>query len=159
MKKLKDWIDKASDIGAYLSGLFMILIVLLIIVEIILRTFFKTSTLIADEYSAYFFVVVVMLGIPYTLKENGHIRISLLTSRFPEKLRMVFEVLAILIALSLSLFVLYHSVLMAYDAYTLEMTADSIAETPIYIPQLVIPIGFLLFSLQFISELIKRFLK
>ena len=159
MKKFKNWIDKASDIGAYLSGLFMILIVLLIITEIILRTFFKTSTLIADEYSAYFFVVVVMLGIPYTLKENGHIKITLITSRLSKKLRLFFEVGAILIALSLSLFILYHSVLMVYDAYSLEMTADSIAETPIFIPQFVIPIGFLLFSLQFISELLKRFIK
>jgi TRAP-type C4-dicarboxylate transport system permease small subunit len=159
MKKLIKWIDKASDIGAYLSGLFMILIVLLILVEIFLRTFFKTSTLIADEYSAYFFVVVVMLGIPYTLRENGHIRISLVTSRLPEKIRKFFEILAILIALFLCIFICYHAILMVYDAYSLEMTADSIAETPIYIPQLVIPIGFILFALQFISELLKKVLK
>jgi TRAP-type C4-dicarboxylate transport system permease small subunit len=159
MKKIANLIDKASQVGAYLSGFFMILIVILILVEIFLRTFFKTSTLIADEYSAYFFVVVVLFGLPYTLKEKGHIRISIITSRLNKKLQLIFDIAAIAIALTLCLFICYHSILMVYDAYSLEMTADSIAETPIYIPQIVIPIGFILFSFQFIAELLKRIIK
>ncbi len=89
LNKIEKFVEKCSDIGALLSSVFMILIVALILLEIFLRTFFKTSTLISDEYSAYFFVAVVMLGLSYTFKENGHIRITIILSRLSPKLEKI----------------------------------------------------------------------
>ncbi|MBT8762433.1 TRAP transporter small permease [Desulfohalobiaceae bacterium Ax17] len=148
--------DKLSNISAYLSGILMILIVILITFEIFLRAFFNTSTLIADEYSAYFFVGVVMLGLAYTLKENSHIRITLISSRLNKKINKYLDLSVTLIAVLICSFLLYHSILMAYDTYSLEMTADTIAETPLYLPQLFLPIGFFVFDLQLISYFIRR---
>ncbi|PVU72069.1 TRAP transporter small permease [Acidilobus sp. SCGC AC-742_E15] len=148
--------DKLSNISAYLSGILMVLIVILITFEIFLRAFFNTSTLIADEYSAYFFVGVVMLGLAYTLKENSHIRITLISSRLNKKINKYLDLSVTLIAVLICSFLLYHSILMAYDTYSLEMTADTIAETPLYLPQLFLPIGFFVFDLQLISYFIRR---
>jgi len=148
--------DKLSNISAYLSGILMILIIILITFEIFLRAFFNTSTLIADEYSAYFFVGVVMLGLAYTLKENSHIRITLISSRLNKKINKYLDLSVTLIAVLICSFLLYHSILMAYDTYSLEMTADTIAETPLYLPQLFLPIGFFVFDLQLISYFIRR---
>lgn len=69
MKKIIHIIEAASLGGAVLSALFMVLIVVIISVEIMLRSVFNTSTLIADEYSAYFFVAVVLLGIVHIKEE------------------------------------------------------------------------------------------
>ena len=154
--KLIRWIDNFAAAGGYVSALFMVLIVILITVEIFLRTVFNFSTLIADEYSAYFFVAVVMLGLALTLRDEAHIRITLIRPRLsPNGLRII-DILVVLIAVALCSFALYHSAIMVYDTYTLEMTADSISETPIYLPQIVIPIGFLMFELQLIAIFLRR---
>jgi len=154
--KLIRWIDIFAAAGGYVSALFMVLIVVLITVEIFLRTVFNFSTLVADEYSAYFFVAVVMLGLALTLRDEAHIRITLILSRLsPNALRIV-DILVALIAVALCSFALYHSAIMVYDTYTLEMTADSISETPVYLPQIVIPIGFLMFDLQLIAVFLRR---
>jgi TRAP-type C4-dicarboxylate transport system permease small subunit len=159
IERIGKWIDKLSDYGAYLSSVFMIFIVALILFEIFLRTFFHTSTLISDEFSAYFFVSVVMLGLSYTFKENGHIRITLVLSRLSKKTEKVFDIITSCIALVLTSFMFYHSLRMVIDTYKLDMRADSIAETPLFIPEIALPIGFFLFMLQILFKIIGRIRK
>ncbi len=158
MEKLVNWIDRCARIGGYVSAFFMVLIVLLITVEIFLRTILNTSTLIADEYSAYLFVGVVMMGLAHSLQDGAHIRITLVFSRLNENAQRMLDMVVTLFAAALCTFVLYHSILMVYDAYTLEMTADSISETPMFIPQMFIPVGFLIFEFQLISNFLRRLL-
>ncbi len=157
MKKLHLLVERLSSWGAVLSALFMLLIVILIAVEIVLRSVFNTSTLISDEYSAYFFVGVVMLGLAYTFREEGHIKITLLTSVLGQKGQAILDVLATGAAMAATSFALYHAGLMVYDSWQLDMRADTISETPIYVSQLMIPVGLFLFDLQLASRLLKRF--
>lgn|SRR5690625_1295085 len=48
----------------------------LINVEIVCRYIFSTSTLIADEYSAYFFATMVYLGLSQAIFEDKNIKID-----------------------------------------------------------------------------------
>jgi TRAP-type C4-dicarboxylate transport system permease small subunit len=159
LNKFSKFVDKCSDFGALISSIFMIFIVVLILLEIFLRTFFKTSTLISDEYSAYFFVVVVMLGLAYTFRENGHIRVSIILSRLSPKMERIFDIWTSTMAFLISSFIFYHSLRMVIDTYNLDMRADSIAETPIFIPQIAIPVGFFIFSLQILIKILRRIRK
>ena len=154
--RLIEWIERCSLVGGYASGFFMVLIVILISVEILARTLFGTSTLIADEYSAYFFVAVVLLGLAFALKDGAHIRITLVQTRLTENGRRILDLAVTLIALVLALYAFRHAVEMVYDTWSLEMTADSISETPIWIPQVVIPVGLLLFILQLAAHFLRR---
>lgn len=157
-EKIIRGIETCSNISAAISSLFLILIVVLILVEIFLRTLFKVSTLIADEYSAYFFVALVMTGLSRTLKDGAHIRITVITSLLSYRNQKILEAITTLIAIALCTFALFHAVRMVYDAYRLDMTADSISATPIFIPQIMIPVGFFLFDLQLIAILLRRLL-
>lgn len=156
ISKLLGWIDTLSKIGAYLSALCMLLIVGLVATEVALRTLAGRSTLVSDEYSGYLMVATVLLGLAYTLQTGGHIRIGILTGRLPEKVRSWFELSTALLALLLCLFLLRHAVSMVYDTWELEMTADSIAETPLYLPQLFLLAGLLLLNLQLLAETLRR---
>ena len=157
MKRFISIIDGLSLGGAFLSALLMLFIVVLIAVEILLRSVFNTSTLISDEYSAYFFVCVVLLGLAFTLREEGHIRITLLTSVIGSKGQAFLDILATAMAIAITSFALYYAGAMVYDSWSLGMEADSISETPIYLSQMVIPVGLLLFDLQLVARLLKRF--
>lgn len=158
IEKLLGLIDKGSRIGASLSALAMLVIVALISIEIGARSLFSSSTLIADEYSGYLMVAVVMLGLSYTFAEGGHIRINILTSRLSGGAARVLDVLVALSALLMCAFFLYHAVLMVYDSFIYDMRADSISETPVYIPQIMVVIGFAFLTLQVAAYLVRRLL-
>jgi len=160
MKKLLKIIDNISKYGAFVSGFFMLLIVALISLEIFLRSLFKKSTLISDEFSAYFMVFSVFLGLAYTLKQGKHIKITLITGRIKNKtLGSIIELIVLILAFLLSSFALYHSILMVYETYSLDMRADSMAETPLWIPELGVPLGFLLLSIQIFAMILGHFYK
>jgi len=153
--KLIHIIRKVSGIGTFLSSLFMIFITILIGLEVLLRSVFDTTTHISTEYSTYFFIALVSLGLAYTMREDGHIRITLLTGRLKGKARKIQEISTTVLALIISVFLFYHTVLMTYETYSLGMKADTVSETPLYIPQLAIPVGILLLIFQLIDRILE----
>lgn len=158
MERLLRGIDTCSKWGAYLSSLAMLSIVGLILIEIVLRTLFHTSTLISDEYSGYLMVALVMLGLSHTFAQGSHIRITIIAEHLNERATQVLDLIATLAALALCSYALYHSLWMVQDTFSYKILADSISETPLYIPQIVIPIGFLLLELQLVAHFLRRLL-
>ena len=158
MKRLLCWIDTLSRVGAYLSSLAMLLIVALILLEIVLRTLLSTSTLVSDEYSGYLMVAMVMLGLSHTFAKGGHIRITIVAERLQGRAAQLLDLVAALGALLLCGFALYHSLWMVEDTFSYRILADSISETPLYIPQILIPVGLLLLNLQIVAHFLRRLL-
>ena len=128
---------------------------MLILTEIFIRYFFNTSTLIADEYSGYLFLASVFLGLSYTFKENAHIRINILTSRMSEKSNKFIDIFAGSITIVVLLFALYRTILFTFDSYEMEMLSESVSQTPLYLTQLVMPLGLSLFILSVLIFVIK----
>ena len=159
MKRLAFWIDRLTDIFAYLSAFLLIVTIVLIVANITLMSITGKSIMITDEYSAYMFAGFVMFGLAYTLKSNGHIRINVLTSRFSFNIQKVFRIYALIAVLVFTIYIFYYSVNMVYQAYVYQMRSDTVAQTLLWIPQLVMPIGFFVLALQIVSELLKEFFK
>ncbi|NPA73909.1 MAG: TRAP transporter small permease [Epsilonproteobacteria bacterium] len=148
--------DKLQTFGAYLSSLLFIALTLLILTEIVARSFFNVSTMIADEYSGYFYLAAIFIGLGYTFKEDGHIRINVLTSRLSKKANRYIDIFAGSITLVLILFILYNSILMVKESYEYDMVSETVSETPIYLTQLAMPIGLFLFALAVLSFILRR---
>lgn len=156
MNTLSNLIDKLCKGGAYLSGLLLVSLVCLILTEIFLRYFFDISTMIADEYSGYLYLASIFLGLAYTFSKDGHIRINIITSKLSKNANGFIDVIASIITLGVLFFILYRTILFAYDAYELEMLSEAVSETPLYLTQIVMPLGTSLFILAVISFIIKR---
>lgn len=157
MKILGKLINKISLYGAYLSAFALVSLVVLILSEIFLRSFFDISTMVADEYSGYLYLASIFLGLSYTFLTNGHIRINIITSKLTQKANRKIDIVAGILTLGILIFALYRTVLFTYDSYDLEMLSESVSETPLYIPQLVMPIGLGLFILTVMLFIFKGF--
>lgn len=154
--KMINLIDKLSKIAGMISAIFMVLIVVLVNLEIIVRTLFNKSTHIADEYSSYFLVVVVLMGLAYAMRHDAHIRVEVIRTRMNNSIKRSIDILCFLFAIILSSYATYYAIFMTHDVYVVGVTADSISETPLYLPQLIIPVGLILFILQLMASLIRR---
>ena len=156
MELLRKIIEGLSSGGAFLSSLFMVLIVVLIMLEIVLRATTGGSTLVAAEYSGYFLVALTVLGFAYTLKEEAHIRITLVRSRLSAPAQKALDIVVALVALAVTVYACSFAIDMVYDSYDLEMTADTISETELWIPQSVVPVGLGMLALQLVAYIIRR---
>lgn len=158
METFSNFIDRLCKGGAYLSGTLLIGLVCLILTEIFFKIlFFDMSTMIADEYSGYLYLASIFLGLAYTFLSGGHIRINIVTSRLSEGgVNGLIDIIASIITLGVLAFVLYRTVLFTYDSYELEMLSEAVSETPLYLTQIVMPIGTILFMLAVIAVIIKR---
>ncbi|WP_419764485.1 MAG: TRAP transporter small permease subunit [Arcobacter sp.] len=155
MKTFYNFVNKLSLGGAYLSSFLLVSLVILILTEVFIRYFFDMSTMIADEYSGYMYLASIFLGFAYTFNEAGHIRINILTSRMGKKSNKIIDVFAGTITIVILLFILHRTVLFTYDSYVMEMVSESVSATPLYLTQLVMPLGVILFILAVLSFVLK----
>ncbi|HAS88843.1 MAG TPA: TRAP transporter small permease [Desulfovibrio sp.] len=156
MRSIIRLIEGLSTGGAFLSAAGMLFIVALVVIEIFLRAVLNTSTLVSSEYGGYALVYLILTGLAYTMKEDGLIRINLLTSHFSENSKRIADIISGLIGATITAFALNYTIQMVYETWDLEMTADTIAETPLWIPQLAIPVGLALLLLQIIAFTARR---
>ncbi|MGB0989681.1 MAG: TRAP transporter small permease subunit [Halarcobacter sp.] len=143
--------------GAYLSAFILVALVSLILIEIFIRAFFDMSTMIADEYSGYFYLASIFFGLAYTFSSDSHIRINIITSRLSKKTNNKIDILAAVITLAVLAFALYRTILFTYDSYELEMLSENVSETPLYLTQLAMPIGITMFMLAVVLFIFKGF--
>ena len=85
MKQAGIIIEKAADFFGYVSGWLVPAMMLLVAVEVFMRYVLHDPAMVADEFSAYMLVGLSYMGLAYTWRQGGHVRITLLVNRLPVK--------------------------------------------------------------------------
>jgi TRAP-type C4-dicarboxylate transport system permease small subunit len=147
---------KLSYGGAFIASGLLIALVLLILVEVVLRYFFNTSTMRADEYSGYLYLALVCFGFGFTFLKDGHIRITFLTAKISSKSSSLVDIFAGAITLGLLAFMFYRTLLLVWDSYQTGVVSEAVSATPLFIPQLALPLGLLLFMIAVSAVIVQR---
>ena len=145
-------INRISDWMASLSALALGLMTLLVLAEITLWNTLEMTTLIADEYSAYGLAAIVFLGGGYTLKEGGHIKITLVLTFLPPRAGAVLELIARMVSTALMGYLLCYLYLMVEATHRYGSTSGTLTATPLWVPQGIMLIGAGAFFLQLLAE-------
>jgi len=151
LKKISEAINRISLWAAYLASLFGGFLVFLVLAEIMRRTFWGSSFLWAFEMSSWLLVAFVFLGMAYTLKTGGHVRVQILTDRLSEKTREYLELIQSLLGAGLFGFLSVYVFKGALSNYETDARGLSELDPPLYIIWGVASLGLSLFSIQFIS--------
>jgi TRAP-type mannitol/chloroaromatic compound transport system permease small subunit len=122
-----------------------------------IRYAFDVSSNAWLELQWYLFSAVFLLCAGYTLGRNEHVRIDIITGRMSRRAQAWIDLLGgLFFLLPMSLIIMWLSWPVFIESYTRhEMSADAggLLRWP---ARLLVPIGFLLLSLQGVSEVIKR---
>lgn len=109
------------------------------------------------EIQWYLFAVTVMLGSPYVLKLNEHVRVDLIYAKLKGHGRVYVDIFGLIFFLLPVIgFMFYMCVPYFYQAYLsgeMSQNAGGLIRWPVI---LTLPLGFGLLFLQGISEIIKR---
>jgi TRAP-type mannitol/chloroaromatic compound transport system permease small subunit len=109
------------------------------------------------ELQWYLFAAVFLLCAGYTLLHNEHIRIDVLSSRLSARSRLWIDVIGtVLFLLPVSMFIVWLSWPVFVNAWVSNEMSSNAGGLVRWPARLLVPAGFLLLSLQGLSELIKR---
>lgn len=109
------------------------------------------------EVQWYLFAGVVMLGAAHTLQRNGHVRVDLIYGNLRERGRLWVDVFGtiffLLPAMALLTWMTWPFFLDAWTRWEGSQNAGGLLRWPV---KILLPLGFVLITLQGLSELIKR---
>ena len=109
------------------------------------------------EIQWYLFGAVVLLGAPYTLKRNEHVRVDLVYMSLSPRGRLWIDTLGFtIILIPAGIYLTYLSFPFFWQAFASDEVSQNAGGLTLWPAKLLLPLGFALLTIQGISELIKR---
>lgn len=160
MLALERFSYRLAKLAAWLSAGILIYMVLHILFEISLRVFFAKSTYVLDEFVAYATAAITFLCLAYSLHDDALIRVGMLLSRVRGKARLMLELFSVSTMLLIVVMVSYYFWTKTFWRDLIRGTlSESIAEVPLWIPELFAMVGLWLFGLQTFTMLMRLILR
>ena len=122
-KKLMFLGDSLIERLGNVLNLLMIALVCVVIIVVIGRYFFDIGSIALQELTTYLHATIFMLGISYTLKHDGHVRVDIFYRNFSEKKQALVNVIGGLI------FVFPMSIFIGWSSWDYVLASWSIMET------------------------------
>ena len=93
------------------------------------------------DFSGFLLAAATFLALPWTFRTGGHIRVSLLTQRMPERLRVWSEVAVLALAALLVGALTVYVVLLVAESRRFGDVSSGMVPVPLWIPQAVMATG------------------
>jgi len=146
-------LDALYDAASYLAALFLIgtLVMVLLGVGGRLLDFQVRGT---DAYAGYFMAGAGFLALAHTLVRGEHIRVSLMLEHAGVSLKRALERWSLAVASLLSIAFAWFSVRLAWQSYVLHDISTGNDATPLWIPQLSMAVGNVVFAIAFVDQFV-----
>ena len=146
-------LDVLYDVSAALAALAMVALLAMVLLSIVSRQLgFNVPGI--DAYAGYMMAAAGFLALAHTLKRGEHIRVTLLLSALRGGARRAFEIWALAAASLLAALFAVYSCKLAWQSYTFHDISTSNDATPLWLPELAMALGSVVFAIAFIDELV-----
>jgi len=143
-------INKLSWLGETLAEIGTCVLAVVVIWGVVLTYVFKSSDIFSVEMSEYLLVFICFVSIPYILREGRHVRVDALVQLLSPKSRWRVELIASILAMGFCALVVWKAAGVTLLNYQRGFRSASLVSLPLWIPYLIITLGFLILTLQYI---------
>lgn len=154
MRKMLDTLYAAS---AWLAGICMVGVLVMVLLTVLSRLF-GFSAPGTDAYAGYAMAGAGFMALANTLKQGEHIRVTLVLGMLKGRTLKAAEVIALGIATVLSGFLAFYSARLTWQSWEIDDISVGIDATPMWIPQVFMALGTLVFFIAFCDELVLELL-
>ena len=142
-----------------IAGVLVLYCAFSIVWEVIARGLLNSPTEWVMEISTYCVLIAGFLGMGVAYAGKKHIHVDIFVSKMSPKTLTYVEVLTSLIGIFYSFIFMIYSWDMAMLSLEMNNCAPTTLGTPLWIPQLSMPIGFAVLCLQIIRTLLEDIIK
>jgi len=153
-KKIYNGFDNLIKLGAYIAGLFIVLTTFMTFYEVIARSFFGKPTTWATELSIYAIIGSCFLGGAYAVRTYSHIAVDLLINAVNDGWKTILAYLSNALGLVFSIIFTIYGFFHVANTYKLGITSTSLLRIPMYIPELLLPVGGILLIIAFVLQIV-----
>lgn len=138
-----------------IAALNLAIVFLLVTYEMTARSMFGTSLPWAEEFSRVLLITLVYFSAIGLTRTDGHIRIEFVVGMFGERAQMLLVRMSDLLCLAFSLAATWLGVIFVQESIRFNLSfAHSDLPFPVWVAQLIVPVGFSLISLRLALRLI-----
>jgi TRAP-type C4-dicarboxylate transport system permease small subunit len=149
-------LEKVVERGGFLGVMGMAFMVASISYDVAMRYFFSAPTHWALEVNTFLLVFLCVVPAADVLKAGGQIRITFLTDRLRPKTRRVLDSLRASAGILFCAVMTWKGAVMAFQAWQHNDRMSTSLGTPMVIPYLLLPIGFGLLGIQYLTFLMGK---
>lgn len=154
---LSSIIDRVNEVIGRTMGWLILIAILVSATNAVIRKLFSVSSNAWLELQWYLFGAAFLLAAAYTLRENGHVRIDVLYGRVSDRTRQWIDLLGHLFFLMpFSVLMVVYLVPYAVQSYTSGEVSTNSGGLIIWPAKALMLVGFVLLTVQGISEIIKK---
>ncbi|KJS31538.1 MAG: hypothetical protein VR64_10820 [Desulfatitalea sp. BRH_c12] len=151
------WIDYSSDTGGIVAAICLLVVTFIVVYEVFMRYIFNAPTTWVQEMSIYLCMAIGFLGAAYALKNDSHFSITVVVDRLNPRNRRRLKIVTDFLGAIYSFVFIFKGMEMVKFAYDIEDVSTGLLAAPLWIPWLLVPVGGLLLTLQFINKLADDF--
>jgi C4-dicarboxylate transporter DctQ subunit len=150
LKRLDRGIRYIENVLLAICGVIFMVMIFLGTADVLGRYIFNSPVLGTQEIMQVMMGAIVMLGWAYTQKEDGHIKVELITNMFPPKTRYVLGLIMSILALGLFVTIGYKSWGIALANFDRRFLVVDFPSGPFYF---LVPVGAFFLCLEFIVSI------
>ena len=150
-------IDRLNDLTGRLVSWITLLMVIVTCAVVLARYVFGVGSIALQESVMYMHGIVFMLGIAFTLKEQGHVRVDVLHEKFSRRTRTLIDIAGtVLFLLPVSIIILLTSLDYVSFSWSLRESSAQPGGLPgVFLVKTLIPVMAALLALQGIAEILR----
>jgi TRAP-type C4-dicarboxylate transport system permease small subunit len=141
--------------AGYLGSLVLVAIIVLTMAEVVSRYVLRQPLILADEFGGYALVAITLLGLAYCARDKTHIRITFIVERFSPRSAGWVRLVTLALALAFICVAAWVSWQFLADSFARNMRSNSMLMVPLKWPQMAMPVGFTLFALVLLMQLVR----
>lgn len=156
--KIESLFDKMSKILGNLTALATVLMVINVFFDAMARYLFNWGSVGLQEMEWHLLSVVILLGIPFTLMEEGHVRVDVIFDRLGHKKQAVINIIGtIIFIMTFALLIATGSISFVVESFVSGETSNDPGGLPYrWIVKSLIPFSFFLLAFMGIGYIVKN---
>ena len=149
---IERWFDRVLSGLSYVAGTILVVMGASVLIEIIMRYLFNRPTRWVVEFSEYMLLYMAFLAGAWVLRSDGHVKVDMLVEVLPPRVQAVlYRTTAWVGALVCGLF-FWFSASFTWETFGTGEVLFRAVHVPKWTVLVVIPVGLLLLTLQFIRR-------
>lgn len=121
--------------------LLVLAMMLVVAVDVLWRALFQFSLQVSEEIAGYLLVALVFFSLPIVAKEGGLLRVDFLFLLLDERKRRILDRIYAVLGLAFVAAWTWQLGRLVWSSYTREMVSNTLLATPLWVPQVAMPVG------------------
>jgi C4-dicarboxylate transporter, DctQ subunit len=142
-------LNRLEDALAAMAGALLILAVLMVTVDVVSRALFNKPLAWVFEVTEYILLFVPCLGMAWLARNEGHVKIDIVTARLSPGANAALTRGVNLIVSGVCLFIAAWGSVATAESWRGNVQIEGILQTPQYLVYAAIPLGFALCGIEF----------